>query len=270
MNVAPICAMNSSDTPPDPIHLIPDSVIIHRRLLPLLPLLLLVAACTTDKDEFKALPPPASSTTTAASASGAPGQPAMPDVSSEASAKEDPDAWPRSIKQDATTYTIYQPQLDAWDGVTLEGRAAVAVQADGAQEVTYGIIFLHATTTIDREERLVHFEELQITKAEFPSLSDSSAHLATFRSFVAKDVKDIDLDRLEASLAIVQAQAKPVTLKNDPPVIVFATVPTMLIPVDGAPRWTIVGSTGLERIVTTRALILRDAKGLHYLHLYDG
>jgi len=238
-----------------------------KRSLPICLALLLVfaAGCTSSKkkEAFQALPPP-SEQLNAPPAAGTPGQPANP------AAVPDPDAWPRSIKQDAATYTIYPPQLDAWDGVTLEARAAVAVQADRAQEVTYGIIFLHATTTIDREERLVHFEELQITQAQFPSLPDSSAYLAKFRSFVTQDVKDIDLDRLEASLAIVQAQARPVILKNDPPVIVFATAPTMLVPVDGLPRWSPVGSTGLERIVNTRALVLRDAKGLHYLHLYDG
>ena len=222
-----------------------------------------LTSCSSSKEEFQALPPPAAAVT-APPAAGPAGQPVDP------AAVADPEAWPRSVKQDGTTYTIYQPQLDSWDGVTLEARAAVAVQADGAPEVTYGIIFLHATTTVDREERLVHFEEIQITRAQFPSLTDSSAYLAKFRSFVTKNIKDIDLDRLEASLAIVQAKARPVVLRNDPPIIVFATVPTLLVPVDGAPHWAPVGSTGLERIVNTRALILRDAKGLHYLHLYDG
>src|SRR5688572_9810704 len=223
-----------------------------RRLLPCLLIALHLAGCTSKKEEFQALPPP-TTTVTAPATAGTPGQPADP------AAVADPDAWPRSVKQDGATYTIYQPQLDSWDGVTLKARTAAAVQADGAQEITYGILFLHATTTIDREERLVHFEEIQITKAQFPSLPDSSAYLATFRSFVTKDIKDIDLDRLEASLAIVQAQAKPVVLRNDPPIIMFATVPTMLVPVDGSPRWSPVGTTGLERVVNTRALILRDA-----------
>src|SRR6187549_990470 len=231
---------------------------MYRRLLPVLSLLLFLNGCTTDKDEFKALPPPASTATTTAPASGAPGQP------------EDPDAWPRSIKKDATTYTVYQPQLDTWDGVSLEARAAVAVQPDGAKETTYGVINLQAKTTVDREERLVQFEDIRVTKVQFPSLPDASGYLDRFQSFVTKDIKDIDLDRLEASLAIVQAQGKPIELKNVPPEVVFATVPTMLVPVDGVPHWTPVGSTGLDRIVNTRTLILRDKIGLIYLRIYDG
>ena len=159
---------------------------MYRRLLPVLSLLLLVSSCTTDKDEFKALPPPTSSTTTTAPATGASGQPVDP------GAVPDPDAWPRSIKQDATTYTVYQPQLDTWDGVALEARAAVAVQPDGAKETTYGVIYLQAKTTVDREERLVHFEDIKVTKAQFPSLPDASAYLPRFQSFVTKDIKDIE------------------------------------------------------------------------------
>ena len=231
----------------------------------LLPFLCLLAGCTS-KDEYQALPPPASpgSTATAAASPGTPGQPADP------AAVADPDAWPRAFKSDGTVYTIYQPQLDAWDGVTLDARAAVCVQAEKSPEAIYGIIFLHGETTTDREERRVHFESLKVTKTQFPSLKDPAAYLKRFQAFVPAKVKDIDLDRLEASLAIAQAQAKPLELKNEPPAVLFATKPTLLVPVEGAPHWAPVGDTGLERIVNTRALILRHPTGTFYLHLYDG
>jgi len=240
---------------------------IKRLCLPFLSLSLALAwGCSSNHSDFKALPPPPG-TTSAAAPTGQPPAPAVPPA---AVAKEDPDAWPRTIKRDTTTYTIYQPQLDSWDGVTLDARAAVAVQAADAKEPTYGIIFLHSGTTVDREERIVHFENLTVTKTQFPSLKDPKAFLDRFQSFLPKDVKDIDLDRLEASLAIVEARSRPIELKNSPPVIVFATKPTMLVPVDGEPHWAKVGETGLERIVNTRLLILRDSLGAIYLHIYDG
>lgn len=198
-----------------------------------------------------------------------PGAPSAGDPQGGA-AQADPDAWPRTIKTGGTTYMIYQPQLDAWDGLTLDARAAVSVQTDGLPEVTYGIIFLHAETITDREERRVHFESLKVTKAEFPSLTDPSPYLQRFQSFVPKNVKDIDLDRLEAAIAINQAHAKPVDLRNAPPAVIFATKPTLLVPVEGAPHWAPAGATGVERIVNTRALIVRHPTGTLYLHLYDG
>jgi hypothetical protein len=194
--------------------------------------------------------------------------PATPAAS--APAKELSDVWPRTIEADGTTYTIYQPQLDAWDGFLLDARAAVSTQADGAKDPTYGIIFLHAETTVDREERVVHFEKLEVTKTRFPSLPDPNAYRDRFQSFIPKYIQDMALDRLEASLAIVQAQSKPVDLKNEPPSIIFVTKPAMLVPVDGKPHWAPVGKDGLERVVNTRALLLRDSKGTHCLHLFDG
>ncbi len=116
----------------------------------------------------------------------------------------------------------------------------------------------------------MHFENLKVTKTEFPGLPDDHVYLDRFQSFLPKDMKDIALDRLETSLAIIQAQSRPIELLNPVPAIVFATQPTLLVPVDGTPVWASVGSPGLEYIVNTRALFIRDTTGMVYLHLYDG
>src|SRR5690606_33979442 len=59
-------------------------------------------------------------------------------------------------------------------------------------------------------------------------------------------------------------------LRNEPPVIIFSTKPAMLILIDGPPAFRAVDGTDLERVVNTRALVLRDKAGRHYLHLFDG
>jgi hypothetical protein len=38
-----------------------------------------------------------------------------------------PDPWPKSADLNGTRYTIYQPQLDTWDGYRFEAHAAVSV-----------------------------------------------------------------------------------------------------------------------------------------------
>ncbi len=236
-------------------------------LLLLALVIITIAGCSSDKSAT-GTPPPAGATTATPSAPGAaPGQPAEP------AEEPDPDMWPRTIKQSDATYVIHQPQLDGWDGVKIEARAAVSVQLNGAKDVTYGVIYLAGETTIDREERMVHFEKLSVTKTNFPSLPDTSAYLSQFQAIVQQEVKDIALDRLEASLAILNAEQKARAeskLRNDPPVIIFASKPTMLVHVEGEPKWAPVGDTGLERVVNTRVLLLRDVVGRCYLHLYDG
>lgn len=224
--------------------------------------LLLLLGCSTAKDSG----PSASGVAKAA----IPGAETAPGAPGSGPAEQDPDAWPRTIKSNGTTYTIHQPQLDTWDGLVLEARAAVSVQAAGSAEATFGVVFLRAETTTDREERLVHFESLRVTKTHFPSLGDPTAYLSQLQSFLPAHVKDIDLDRLEAALAITQAQGRPVEIRNEPPTVIFATKPTLLVPVEGSPHWAPAGATGVERIVNTRALLVRHPTGALYLHVYDG
>ena len=38
-----------------------------------------------------------------------------------------PDPWPKIVKQAGATYTLYQPQLDSWDGYNFAAHAAVSV-----------------------------------------------------------------------------------------------------------------------------------------------
>ncbi|MGC4075038.1 MAG: hypothetical protein QM760_21565 [Nibricoccus sp.] len=189
------------------------------------------------------------------------------------SEEKDPDGWPRTVNHEGTTYVIYQPQLDSWDGMVLNARSAVAVQPDSAKEPVYGVIDFSAETETDREQRIVHFEKITLTKANFPSEPEKAdAHLKAFQSLVPKVIPDITLDRLEASLAILNAgkDGKSQSLKNDAPRIIFAHKPTMLILTGGAPEWRPVDGTKVERVLNVRVLLLRDKKNVHYLHIYDG
>src|SRR4051812_41095202 len=52
--------------------------------------------------------------------------------------------------------------------------------------------------------------------------------------------------------------------------IFFAEAPAILIPVDGEPVYQPIPGTNLERIVNTRALIVRDGAGIHYVNVLDG
>src|SRR5207302_6769856 len=61
------------------------------------------------------------------------------------------------------------------------------------------------------------------------------------------------------------ARAQTTTLK-----IFFAESPALLIRIDGEPVYQRVDGTDLERIVNTKALIVRDGANIHYLKVLDG
>lgn len=183
------------------------------------------------------------------------------------------DEWPLVLVRNGVTNTIYQPQLDSWDYYTLTAHAAVAVQPAGAPQPTFGVIDVTAQTLINRVERTVYFENLQITKADFPSAPEQgNAWAATLQVLLPQQASSISLDRMEANLAILEArqQAQGLALRNDPPVIIFSTQPAMVVPIDGPPVYRAMEKLSVQRICNTRALVLRDQTGKHYLHLFDG
>lgn len=185
-----------------------------------------------------------------------------------------PDPWPRIATVGGDKYTIYQPQMDSWDGYLLQAKSAVSVQPAGAPEPVFGVLQFTAKTQVDRIGRIVHLDGFTIQKLTMPSdPGDAARYQAGFAAMAPPSGHAMSLDRLEAMLAIEGAEklSRKTPVKNDPPQFVFSQTPALLIPVDGAPAWRQVPGTTLERAINTRALLLLDdATGSFYLHLFDG
>ncbi len=180
--------------------------------------------------------------------------------------------WPREVKTSIGTVTIYQPQVDHWDGVQVEFRAAVSVKASAEAAPVYGVVWGTTRTSVDKDARIVRLYDRQFTKAVFPSAADKAA---AWKQALEKEVQpalqEIALDRLAAALEVAAAdrQALAVPVKNDPPKILFSTRPAILVLVDGAPVYQPVKDTKLERVINTRVLLLRQ-KSEHFVKVFDG
>src|SRR5262245_46406549 len=189
-----------------------------------------------------------------------------------ASAQAQPpaDPWPRDVQLTRAVATVYQPQVEKWEGDTPQFRAAFAAKPSGGNE-NFGVIWGEAHTAVDRAARMVRLSDFSLTRVKFPTLADNgSSYLRELRQHLPTAARDIALDRLQASLA-ANAQVKPsgVPVRNDAPQIIVSNTPAVLIPIAGDPVVKQAGSTRFERVVNTRALILRDGT-TYYLHLYDG
>src|SRR5436190_3806031 len=202
--------------------------------------------------------------TVAGSALGAPA-PASPKLPA--------DPWPRKVDLANASVLVYQPQVSKWEGNQLEFRAAVAIQPVGAKEETFGVISATARTQVDRVARTVVFENLRITKTDFPTLPNhGEAYSAELQKSVANDVRTIALDRLEASLAAAGIKPPAVPVQNDPPRVIVSYSPAILVPIDGQPVVKpLPEDSRFKRVINTRALILRGGFGdKFYIHVYDG
>src|SRR5215467_12400880 len=167
-----------------------------------------------------------------------------------------PDPWPKTIEQDGATYTMYQPQLDSWDGHTIAAHAAVSVRPAGAKEPDFGVIEITAQTYVSRESRTVDFADIVVNKATFPATPDQAAgYQQTFQTMIAGGPSTMSLDRLQALLAIESAQqlARAVPVQNEPPQFVFAQHTVVLVAIAGDSVWRPVTGIALERVINTRA-----------------
>jgi len=181
--------------------------------------------------------------------------------------------WPRTFFYSGDSVTIYQPQVDAWQDNLIRFHAAVAFKAPGMQEPTFGVIHVQAVTAVNKDTRLVDLSDIAVTSGNFPAAQGlSQSYLSVVTLVVPASANNISLDRLELSLAANQdAQtAKSVPIQNTPPIILFSAQPSILITIDGAPKYVAVTGQPVMRVVNTTAFLARDAGDAYWLHVYDG
>ena len=86
-----------------------------------------------------------------------------------AAAATNPDPWPRHMQISGGSLTVYQPQVDSWDGGFLKFRAAVSVTPTGGGQEIFGIIRATAHTLVDRTTRMVTLFNYSLLQIDFPS-----------------------------------------------------------------------------------------------------
>ena len=183
------------------------------------------------------------------------------------------DPWPRDLSLSSAAVLVYQPQINTWNDNRIDFRTAVAIKPTGATGETFGVVFATARTQVDKVARTVVFEDLKITKSDFPTLpARGAAYSAELQSRFATDLKTISLDRLQASLAASGIKPSSIPVNNAPPQVIVSYSPAILVPIDGAPVLKPVpNSNHLLRIINTRALMLKETTSeIYYLHVYDG
>ena len=182
------------------------------------------------------------------------------------------DPWPRDISIANAAVLVYQPQVNSWVGNQLDFRVAMALKPTGAKDETFGSAFVTARTQVDKVSRTVVFENVHISKVDFPTLpAHGETYAAALQASMASNMCSISLDRLEASMALAGVKPATVQVKNDPPAVIVSNTPAILVPVDGAPVWkAMTEDSRFQRVINTQALILKGGPGQLYLHVYDG
>lgn len=179
--------------------------------------------------------------------------------------------WPRTFTSGVNAFTIYQPQVDGWKDNLVNLYCAVELKAGKESAAKYGVVWIQARTEVDKVNRLVTLDEAQITKVLFPAVPDKETELrALLEKKLPGATRTISLDRLEAALEADNLAVKGVEVKNDPPKVIVATKPSLLVLIDGMPQMGDVPGTNLRSVINTRSIILYDSeKQLYFLRVQD-
>jgi len=179
--------------------------------------------------------------------------------------------WPRTLNENGEDFVIYQPQVDKWNGNRIDLYSAVELKSAAQASSKYGVVWFSARAEVDKINRLVTLNSLEISKVHFPVAPDKNAAiLAMLKAKMPGKTKTISLDRLEASDKAVAPQFVGVEVKNDPPKIILSTKPALLVAIDGEPKLASFESTQLQRVVNTNSIVLLDTgKNRYYLRVKD-
>jgi hypothetical protein len=173
---------------------------------------------------------------------------------------QDEIAWPRQMDGDGGEIVLYQPQIESYSGNVLSARAAVSLKPAGSDDVVFGAIWFEARMSTDLDNRTIWCENLKVTAAKFPTVEESRVQNVTryLEQEIPRWEMVMDLDRFLAGVEDVSDADASVPLNMDPPEIIIASRPTVLVLIDGDPILADMEGFNLQYVANTPYFIAKD------------
>jgi len=181
--------------------------------------------------------------------------------------------WPREINVSNAVITIFQPQLESFNGNKIKVRAAISVLKKGEKEPEYCAVWIDAKVKTDKSKRTASFEDIKIDKFAYPDASEkmkNSIEDIIVKSLVQANIH-ISMDRLLTMMYAVEDEKKKDSLiaGGEVPKFFFSAGPAVLVLIDGKP--VIKKMDGNFSIVTNTEYFIAqdDSSKKYYLHCAD-
>src|SRR5436190_3760860 len=100
----------------------------------------------------------------------------LPGPLSAATAVDEEAPWPRTRSTNGHTVTLHLPQVERWTSNSFTARAAVEVKLAKTKQELLGVIWFDAHGNVDRSNRLVTLDRLEITRGNFPTAGTNASH----------------------------------------------------------------------------------------------
>jgi hypothetical protein len=177
-------------------------------------------------------------------------------------ATENVAGWPVQTQMgDGTQIMIFAPQLERFDGNSLQNHAAVSIQYPNQQGPIVGTVFFTSRAVMSASAHTVQLLDVNITRAYFPANSvqlDQPTTDAIRQAMLSRETF-LSLDAIYAeATAINNAQAAAAAVQSTPPAIVIRQHPAVKVQYDGTPRLVQANDQGVLRAVNTPFFVAFD------------
>src|SRR5262245_1558870 len=117
--------------------------------------------------------------------------------------------WPRVRSTNGNIVTLNLPQVETWTSNSFRARAVVGVKPADVKKELLGVIWFEAHGSVDRTNRVVTLDRMEITKGRFPEATDNGSNvLALVRELSPGGARTVSLDYLITALGFAQAEAR--------------------------------------------------------------
>ena len=162
--------------------------------------------------------------------------------------------FPRTVILPGGSFTVYEPQIEDHDGFTNATAWSAAVFRPSEGEATVGAIKYSAKMVVDLDDRVVTIFDRELLELKFPELDDIqlASLTAELRAGISTQPETMPLDVVLGYVVDKPDDDISVEVSHEPPTILYATVPTLLVVIDGEPiKVAVDGAEGLAFTVNT-------------------
>jgi hypothetical protein len=168
--------------------------------------------------------------------------------------------WPQELTSERGTIVVYQPQPEKLVGNVLTGRAAMSLELKENSAPIFGVFWFSAKIDTDRSANTVTISKLKVTKVGWPDSNESTEK--QFGQFVETQLAHssftASLSKLSASLTNAeQIKASLANIKNEPPVIKFTSILSVLLSYDGEPVFRDIENSNYQRALNTPLAVVK-------------
>ena len=175
--------------------------------------------------------------------------------------------WPQEVTADEGTIVVYQPQPESLNGNVLKGRAAMSIELKDGSDPVFGTFWFDSKIETDKEGGTALIRDIKVTNVRWPDSKDAGEQrfTAIVEDAVPETGFNISMEALSSSLKTAQLEQESLDdIKNDPPIILFREVLSVLVLFDGKPRFGEVEGSSYERVLNTPVVVVRKKRSNDY------